>query len=189
LTATTVAATKATGFAPIPTGGTLHALHAADLDGDGSAEMIAAFTPSDASAPGGVLVCHVDGTGQPNNCVDVVATAILPLSATASCFDAAPGHVSSRDRFSTEATTPDLIVACRDGGSVTLYRVTFANATYGAEVLLKTMSAVTSIQIGDVTGDGVDDLVALIGASGAESLAVFRQCTSRDATSCVGESR
>jgi hypothetical protein len=189
LTATTIAATKAPGFAPIPTGGTIHALHAADLDGDGNPEMIAAFTPSDSTSPGGVLVCHVDGSGQPSDCIDVVATAIVPLAADSSCFDAAPGHVTSRDRFSAAASSPDLIVACHDTGGVTLYRVTFANAAYTAEVLLQTTSDVTSIELGDVTGDGVDDVVALVGASGAESLAVFRQCTSRDAASCVGESK
>jgi hypothetical protein len=41
-----------------------------------------------------------------------------------------------------------------------------------------------AIRTGDVTGDGVDDVVALQGAAGSSSLVVYRQCTSRDAAGC-----
>lgn len=187
--ATSITAVKATGFAPIPTGSVIQALHAADLDGDGANELIAAFAPSEVGAPGGVLVCEMDAAGQPSGCTDVVATAINALAPGTVCFDAAAGHFTARDRFSTAAAPSDLIVACKDMGS-TLYRV-FAQSGggYGAEVLFHSMTAVTSIQVGDVTGDGVDDIVALEGASGTESLVVFAQCTSRNAASCTGESR
>ena len=184
---TTITAAKATGFVPIPTDSIPQSLHAADLDGDGTLELIAAFESDTAS--GGVLVCAVDAMGQPNSCTDVVTTAILPLSATASCFDAAPGHFTARDRFATGAAPADLIVACHDTGS-TLYRVTKSGDTYTADVLLHTASTLTSIQVGDVTGDGIDDVVALEGASGTESLVVFAQCSSRNAASCTpGEGR
>ncbi|HEX7701265.1 MAG TPA: hypothetical protein VF403_11095, partial [Kofleriaceae bacterium] len=186
--ATVLTAAKATGFAPIPTDAVIRALHAADLDGDGALELIAAFAPSDSSTPGAVLVCKVDGTGQPNACTDVVVTAIIPLSASASCFDAAPGHFTGRNRFDSGAATTDLIVACHDTGS-TLYRVTSTGGTYTATELLHTALTLGSIQVGDVTGDGIDDVVALEGASGTESLVVFAQCSSRNASSCTGESR
>ncbi|HET9988868.1 MAG TPA: hypothetical protein VFQ65_10110, partial [Kofleriaceae bacterium] len=187
--ATTITAAKAPGFAPIPAGSVIQALHAADLDGDGANELIAAFAPSTTGATGGVLVCQMDGSGQPHDCTDVVASAIAAVAPGAVCFDAAPGHFTARDRFSTGAAPADLIVACKDTGS-TLYRV-FAQSGggFGAEVLFHSMTAVTSIQIGDVTGDGVDDVVGLEGASGTESLVVFAQCTSRNASSCTGESR
>jgi hypothetical protein len=189
LAATSITATKAVGFTPIPTGSVIQALHAADLDGDGANELIAAFAPADPGAKGGVLVCEMDGSGQPHDCTDVVASTIAALAPNAVCFDAAPGHFTARDRFSTGAAAADLIVACRGTGT-TLYRV-FAQSGggYGAEELFHSMTAVTSIEVGDVTGDGVDDLVALEGASGTESLVVFAQCTSRDAASCTGESR
>ncbi|MEO8843140.1 MAG: hypothetical protein ABI591_29280 [Kofleriaceae bacterium] len=189
--ATVLTATKATGFAPIPADAVIRALHAADLDGDGALELIAAFAPSDTTTPGAVLVCEVDGTGQTHDCSDVVATTILPLSATASCFDAAPGHFTARDRFATAAATTDLIIACHDTATVgsTLYRVTSTGGTYTATELLHTTLALGSIQVGDVTGDGIDDVVALEGASGTESLVVFAQCSSRNASSCTGESR
>jgi len=185
LDAIALTATKATGFAPLPAGSVIHALHAADLDGDGALELIAAFNPADPDATGGVLVCEVDGTGQPHDCTDVVAAA---LPAGASCFDAAPGHFTARDRFAKGAAAADLVVACKDAGA-TLYRVTAQDGAYTAEVLLHTATPLTSIEVGDVTGDGIDDVVALEGASGTEALVVFAQCTSRDAASCTGESR
>ena len=85
---------------------------------------------------------------------------------------------------STGAATTDLIVACHDTGS-TLYRVTSTGGTYTASVLLHTALTLGSIQVGDVTGDGIDDVVALEGASGTESLVVFAQCSSRNASSCT----
>ena len=53
-------------------------------------------------------------------------------------------------------------------------------------MLLHTSTALTSIQVGDVTGDGVDDIVALEGAAGTQSLVVFAQCTSRNAVELHG---
>ena len=188
LAATSIAATKASGFSPIPTGSIIQALHAADLDGDGSQELIAAFAPSDTGAKGGVLVCKVDGSGQPHDCTDLVAGAIAAVAPGAVCFDAAPGHFTARDRFASAAAPPDLVVACKDTGT-TLYRVTAQAGGYTADVLLHTSTALSSIQVGDVTGDGVDDIVALEGAAGTQSLVVFAQCTSRNASSCTGESR
>jgi len=188
LTATTITATNAAGFTPIPTGSVIQAIHAADLDGDGNQELIAAFAPSDPGSKGGVLVCEVDATGQPNSCTDIVAGAIAAVAPTATCFDAAPGHFTARDRFSAAAAPSDLIVACKDTGT-TLYRVSSSAGMYSAEVLLHTSTALGSIEVGDVTGDGVDDIVALEGAAGTQSLVVFAQCTSRNASSCTGESR
>jgi hypothetical protein len=188
LTATSITAAKAPGFAPIPTGSVIQTIHAADLDGDGNQELIAAFSPSDPGSKGGVLVCEVDGTGQPHDCTDLVAGAIADVTPNAVCFDAAPGHFTARDRFAAASAPPDLVVACKDTGT-TLYRVTAGAGGYTADVLLHTSTALTSIQAGDVTGDGVDDIVALEGAAGTQSLVVFAQCTSRNASSCTGESR
>lgn len=181
LGATQLTATKATGFAPLPAGSVIQALHAADLDGDGTLELIAAFAPVDPNATGGVLVCEVDASGQPHDCTDVAI-------AGATCFDAAPGHFTAADRFATGAAAADLVVACKDAGT-TLYRVTWRDGAYASDELLHTATQLTSIEVGDVTGDGVDDVVGLEGASGTEALVVFAQCTSRDAASCTGESR
>ena len=188
LTATSIAAANAAGFAPIPAGSVIQSLHAADLDGDGNPELIAAFAPATAGANGGVLVCEVDGTGQPHDCTEVVADAIAAIAPDAVCFDAAPGHFTARDRFSSAAAPADLIVACKGSGT-TLYRVSAGAGGYTADVLLHTSTVLGSIQVGDVTGDGIDDIVALEGAAGTQSLVVFSQCTSRNASSCTGESR
>ena len=186
-TATTIAATKARGLHRFPAVGTIQALHAADLDGDGSDELIAAFTPSDASAPGGVLVCHVDGTGQPHN-APTSWRPRSPLSATASVLRRrARARHRRRDRFSTGAP-PRSDRRVSDSGTHAVSRDVAQRRLRGRGRARTHDEPVTSIQVGDVTGDGVDDLVALVGDSGAESLVVFAQCTSRDAASCAGES-
>jgi hypothetical protein len=189
--ADTIAAVPAPGFGPIPKNSIEQALHLADVDGDGVPELVAAFAPaSGTSGTGGVLVCPVDATGQPHACVDVVAGAIAAVApARPVCFDAAPGRFASSSRFATPTAAVDLIVACLEDAGTTLYRVSASAQGFSAEALLHTPTVLGSIQVGDVTGDGIDDVVGLTGTSGTEALVVFAQCSSRDVASCTGARR
>jgi len=76
-------------------------------------------------------------------------------------------------------------VLCDDDGS-TLYRVRRAASGLAIEQLVHTASSLAAIRVGDVTGDGVADVLALEGAPGAQSLIVYPQCSSRDLACQLG---
>ena len=52
--------------------------------------------------------------------------------------------------------------------------------------LARVPEVLDAIRVGDVTGDGVDDVAAIAVDHGSETLEVFRQCSSRDAAVCTG---
>ena len=73
--------------------------------------------------------------------------------------------------------SPGLILLCHDGsGASLLARVTAGTAT----ILATGLPALRQIVVGDVTGDGVDDIVAIRGDSGDRAFTVLVQCNSRD---------
>jgi hypothetical protein len=111
------------------------------------------------------LTCKLTA-GMPTSCAPLV----VPGATT--CIDAAPGRVGFRDRDHVSAAGSDLVVLCDDG----LYRV-----GGGTTELLARGTDLRGIRVGDVTGDGVDDIVALQGDAG---IVVFRQCTSKNLDSC-----
>jgi hypothetical protein len=162
------------------------AMYAVDLDGDGNSELVATFGPGPkaaAAGPGVVLVCDV-ASGVPQPCADVATAVVAVAPDIATCVDAAPGHFAYRDPFTTSAGPgTDLVVLCFDTAAVgSLFRVTRDPAGFHAELVDHGVGALRSIRVGDVTGDGVDDVIAIQGVGSEESLVVFRQCTSRDTT-------
>jgi hypothetical protein len=72
---------------------------------------------------------------------------------------------------------------CDDDGS-TLYRVRRGPAGFAVDPLVHATTPLAAIRIGDVTGDGVADIVGLAGAVGARALVVYPQCSSRDLERC-----
>ena len=182
-TATTLTASNAPALAQaIPAGNVVRALYPADVDGDGKLDLVAVFQPAGAGA-GALLVCQVDATGMPQQCSDLEATIKTAQPMTTACFDAAPGHFGYRDP--TTATTPgsDLVALCHDDGA-TLYRIHHESDGYHADVLTHSTSPLASLRVGDVNGDGIDDVIAVSGERGAQSLLVFPQCSSRTLATC-----
>ena len=141
----------------LPQGAVIQSLYAADIDGDARPELIAAFT-------GRVRICDMSESDLIERCEDV-------LSGT--CIDAAPGRIGELG----------LVVLCRDGTTSTLTRVIRRNAALTSTELAQGVS-LRSLRVGDVTGDGVDDIVAVQGDGSASALVVYPQCTTRDAASC-----
>jgi hypothetical protein len=187
--APSVAATKLDALtAAIPASTQIHALHAADLDGDGTAELVAAFEPTATTARGAVIVCAMNG-GMPTSCEDVVpaiADAAMQSGAPITqCLDAAPARIGYRDATTTATSRADIAVLCRGEGS-SLFRVQRTASGTIVDRLATTGAELYALRAGDVTGDRVDDLVLLEGRS-VTSLVVYPQCTSREARTCRGE--
>lgn len=160
-------------------------LQAADLDGDGALELVVVAAPRAQVGQGAVLVCAMSGASA-TSCVDQVpaiadAAAALGVPITA-CIDAAPIRATFHDRTTEARSARSLVVACRDADGSALYRVS------GGEVGLlgRTASKIDRLRAGDVTGDGVDDVLAIEGESGAQSLVVVPQCSSREQAACTG---
>jgi hypothetical protein len=170
--------------AAVPAATLVRSLHAADVDGNGTPELIAAFAPTTSSSRGAVLVCTMQG-GLAQSCEDVVP-AIIAGSASGvtitQCFDAAPARLSFRDPSTPANASVDVAVVCR-GTDTSLFRVHRDGAEMIVDRIASTGSELTTLRAGDVTGDRVDDLVLLEGET-VTSLVVFPQCTSRDAASC-----
>ncbi|MFN0250200.1 MAG: FG-GAP repeat domain-containing protein [Kofleriaceae bacterium] len=182
-------AAMATVLAPVVDGlGTstvVQSLQHGDLDGDGARELIVVARPRTTSGQGVVLVCTTSGASV-TECSDVVPRIAEAASALGTpidvCVGAAPIRATYHDRDTAPSSAQSLVVACRDGDGSALYRV------HGDEVgiLARTSSRLDRIHVGDVTGDRVDDVLAIEGESGAQTLVVFRHCSSREQASCAG---
>jgi len=161
----------------LPPGASVRSLHAADVDGDGVLDLVAAF-----STPAGGIVraCQVEN-GTPVTCEDLLPAVTAIASDITGCSDAAPGHLSPRDATTQPTPSRDLVLLCSDGTAATtsLFRVAHDSGAYRATFLAKAAN-LSALRTGDVTGDGVDDVIAVQGDAGARSLVVFPQCTSRD---------
>lgn len=169
--------------AMVPRGAAVRALHVVDLAGDGAHALLASFGPDGETratgAVGLVEWCPLGADGIPTGaCTDLGA--LLPGAPT--CVDAAVGHVAAAG-----PTTADpglaLALVCYAGGTAGVYRMTRdAGGTFHGELVFGGLTAARGLELGDVTGDGVDDAIVLVGGPGAESLVVFPQCTSTEAS-------
>ncbi len=160
-------------------------LQPADLDGDGAPELLVVAIPRTQAGQGVVLVCQMSGA-MVTSCEDRVpavadAASALGTPITA-CIDAAPIRATFHDRETLVSAAQSLVIACRDADGSALYRVRGDDVT----LLARMSSKLDRIRVGDVTGDRIDDVLAVEGESGAQSLVVFPQCSSREQAACTG---
>ncbi len=170
-------------------------LHAVDTDGDHRAELVAAFgvpalyDPTGAS--GVVMICGVDDGGVPRTCTSIGD--LVPELAGLACVDAAPAHLAPRGRGRFDHPPADdaqeLAVACHANTpdvESRIYRVFHDPAGYHANLVTARPGSIERIAVGDVNGDGLDDLLALevTPASLFPNLVALTQCSSRDTTAC-----
>ena len=151
--------------------GVIGTLFAAALGG--SPHVVAAFAKG-AHTAGSVLACPLDAaTGAPHDCVSLGAAITAQFSAVVDCFAATSG------RFGFRSTTLDLVVACHENTSASLFRIA---SDGGISRLASGLPARTTlVHAGDLNGDRVDDLAIVHGDVGAQTLDVLTQCTTRDA--------
>lgn len=158
-------------LAGLPAGVVPRALYPIDLEADGTLELLASFaTPLGTPLSGSVRICRL-AAGVVTSCEELQPQ----IAPDAICIDAAPARLG---------TGPALVALCRgaDGGSLLLG----VTATREATILARGTGTRT-IRVADVTGDGVDDIVAVSGETGSQAVSVLAQCTTRDA--CTGGNR
>ncbi|MGE0872874.1 MAG: FG-GAP repeat domain-containing protein [Kofleriaceae bacterium] len=166
-----------------PADASVRSLHATDFEGDGALDLVALFAPNKGSmGQGALLVCSVTA-GVAGACTDLVPAIVQVAPGITRCVDAAPARIAFRDATMEPGGGRDLVVACQGEGS-TLFRIRHTDAGPAVEPLAHTTTHLTAIKVGDVTGDGVDDVVAIEGEAGAQAMLVYPQCSSRTAEAC-----
>jgi hypothetical protein len=140
---------------------------------------------------GSLFLCDFDLATGPTSCLDISARLgeLLPRGDGSSyaCYDAGIAGMARAARFEPPTGEPrELVLLCTlteqsDGATFPvgggLFRASLDLSR--AEVLLDGVIA-QSLEIGDVSGDGIEDLVL---QDNPFSVSIFRQCTSRD-TAC-----
>lgn len=179
-------ATPVTVATGVPAGSAVRSAYTTDLDGDGARELLVSFGPRPGTVGAGAIrVCAITaGTVQP--CEDLTADILAGVDGAAACVDAAPGRFRYQDALSTHGGALNMIVLCRGGGVSMIERVTRTAAGLEIVELARVPEMLDAIRVGDVTGDGIDDIAAISVDHGADTLEVFRQCSSRDAAVCTG---
>ncbi len=170
-------------------------LHAADVDGDRSPDLVASFGVQGLLDPTGkqgtVAICQVSRSGVPTSCQRL--STLAPELNDLTCVDAIPAEVAPRARGSFDhpplEDSQNLIVLCHritNGLQSELYRVHHDASGYHADLVFAQEGSIEKLSVGDVNGDGLDDVLALGfgGNSPFPGLLVITQCSSKDAVSC-----
>ena len=170
----------------VPAGSVIRSAYTSDLDGDGSFELLASFAPRrGTTGAGAIRVCPVNA-GTVATCDDLTSEIVAAVDGATACVDAAPGRFLYQDPFSAQRAGVSMVVLCRGAGVSMIERVTRSATGLEIAELARVPEVLDAIRVGDVTGDGVDDVAAIAVDHGSETLEVFRQCSSRDAAACTG---
>lgn len=168
----------------------VHSLRSFDLDGDGRAELIAAYGADlrarTASPHGSVLACRVgdQGTFSSTDCPEL-AGAISDSDGEAVCVDAASGVVGEYQiGLAGSPPTEQLVIVCHRPALAKsdVFAIAHDDTGLHARRLLRVPLTIERIFLGDVNGDAVDDLLALDvdPQTLVPTLRVYLQCNSRD---------
>ncbi len=170
-------------------------VRAAETNGDHRLDLIAAFGVPNLYDPTGVkgtvLVCDVDTNGVPTTCSSIVD--LVPELAGLACVDAAPANVAPRGRGRFDhppgEDSQNLIVVCHAKAAVVesrLFRVYHDATGYHGSLVFVRAGSIERVEVGDVNGDGLDDVLALelSATSLFPKLLAITQCSSKDTASC-----
>ena len=162
-----------------------HRVYVADIDGDGTNELVAGYGPDSGGSDktvGTIVVCNATGSA-------IACHALSsPDLAGWACGDATPANVVEYQRFAspTPRISADLVAVCRrpDRAKAELLHIWFADAAFHAEEMFALPLDTIYVTAGDVTGDGIDDILAFEQSSPVPLLHIYPQCTSRDRDGC-----
>lgn len=153
--------------------------------GPDSSELAISFAPGHAGLPtdAAIRVCTIEN-GAAASCEDPASMISGQLGVPVVCSDLASGRATEVSRFGG-APSPlrDLIAACQTPGGRFVYRLSrFDGLTQITELFA--LGAGDEIEVGDVNGDAIDDIVVLERGATESTLHVYTQCTSRNASDC-----
>lgn len=172
-------------------GGKIYDLEVVDVDHDGAPELVASFGASTPrGSDGHVAICPMTPAGElAGSCVDVAADVLNDPSLE--CVDGVRGTVRSW----CDPNPSRLVVVCRRHGQTDRDVMSFVVPLDGAagaytgsldDALISVPRRIDVLQVSDVTGDQLDDLVTLDGTQGIASLQIYPQRSTRDEKVCVG---
>jgi hypothetical protein len=126
-----------------------------------------------------VNLCAIDAPEAGPTCIDLGAVVSAAVGEEIRCVDAGHARVARAGRFRPpDREGEDLVVLCRRPlGGNTLFRVSIDGAIVTP---LLELAGADAMQVGDVTGDGIADLIVIDRSFAVPLMRVFRQCTSRD---------
>jgi eukaryotic-like serine/threonine-protein kinase len=124
-----------------------------------------------------VNLCTVSATTGPA-CIDVATEIAKHVPEVVACADAGYAHVAAASRFAPpDSPLADLVVLCHRLAGDVVVRV---SADFTVVEPLLVLVGADALQLGDVNGDAIDDLVVIDRNFAVPLVRVFRQCTSRD---------
>ena len=174
-----------------PAGMAVHSLQQIDVDHDDTPELVVSYGfPLDQRAEslvGMVLSCHVDASGVIAEPCQDLSTVVADGDGAANCVDAASGLVERYQRGDGKPfPKPELVMVCHRPmvKRTDIVRIVHDASGLHAVPLLRLSDvahpAVERIFLGDVTGDGIADLLVLDVGHSVPILLVYTQCNSRD---------
>jgi hypothetical protein len=184
------------GSIDAPPGAVVHKVQRIDIAGE--PRLLVSLQPGPGANPfeaAAVNLCRLDPATGPS-CVNLDTRVSDDFEAAIGsrqvCVDAGQARVAPASRFDPPDTDqPDLLILCRpdmpiDGfvaGGEGLYRISFEPDGEIRRVDNLLFTRADELQIGDVSGDGIDDVILLDRQAQIPRLAVLRQCNSRE-TEC-----
>jgi hypothetical protein len=166
-----------------------HQLYVADIDGDGTTELVAGYAPTGANdvTLGNVIACHPSPAGT----IECEAPALDGWT----CSAMAPANVVRRERFDAPLgrTSQDFVAVCvkaKTDPHPELVHFWYDAGAFHSEAMFGLPINTRYIVVGDITGDGIDDVLAFdkepqtATSTAIPLLHVYVQCTSREAANC-----
>jgi hypothetical protein len=167
--------TEAPGLAAASTDPSITRLRVANVNADPAPDLLAAY----AGPLGGDTRLCLDR--ELSSCT---SASTLDGLAGATCRDVAVARVVKHTRTPSTLTpgaTP-IVLLCGDINRRDVYRVVHDAGGFKADLLIANVGAsIDKLEVGDVNGDAVDDLLLLDRAAGFPQLRVYLQCTTREA--------
>ncbi len=154
-----------------------------------SSELAISFAPGRFGSPvdAAIRICTIEN-GSGVSCKDPAELVAAHVGIPVVCGDLASGRATAVSRFGN-APPPidDLFAVCEQPGGRSVYRLSRLSDQATDVAMLFSIGQGEEIEVGDVNGDAIDDIVVLERGATESILHVYTQCTSRNTADCEKE--